>query len=41
MIYALSREIDHVYCSGRHDTVFAYSHDIVENCARVIYEESR
>jgi hypothetical protein len=38
VIVALSRQIDHVYCSGRRDTVFAYRYDVIVNCAHVIYE---
>ncbi len=41
VIDALSRQIDYVYCSGRHDTVFAYRYDVIDKkCAHVIYEGS-
>jgi len=36
-IYALSPEGDTVYCSGHHDTVYAYRIDHIYNCANVSY----
>lgn len=36
-IYALSPQGDTVYCTGEHDTVYAYTTDHVYNCANVIY----
>ncbi len=42
-IYALtpSPNVDVIHCSGNKNTVYAYKHDIIENCAHVIYESSR
>ncbi len=40
VINALSPDIDHVYCSGKNDTVFAYRYDVIVNCAHVIYRGS-
>jgi Ca2+-binding RTX toxin-like protein len=37
-IYALSPAGDTVYCSGQHDTVYAYQFDHIYNCANVIYK---
>jgi hypothetical protein len=36
-IYALSPVGDSVYCTGQHDTVYAYGFDQIHNCATVIY----
>lgn len=38
-IYARSPEGDTVYCSGKHDTVYAYRIDHIYNCANVIYAD--
>jgi Ca2+-binding RTX toxin-like protein len=32
--------IDHIYCSGTHDTVYADLNDVVKNCATVHYGSS-
>jgi hypothetical protein len=37
-IYARSPEGDTIYCSGQHDTVYAYSIDRIYNCSHVTYE---
>lgn len=39
-IYALtpSPNVDVIHCSGKKGTVYAYKHDIIKNCAHVIYE---
>lgn len=37
-IYALTPDGDTIFCSGQHDTVYAYSIDHIHNCATVIYE---
>lgn len=36
-IWARSPEGDTVFCSGTHDTVYAYPNDQIHNCANVIY----
>jgi hypothetical protein len=37
VIDAESPQVDHVYCSGTHDLVYAYRHDVIQGCAHVIY----
>ena len=37
-IFARSREGDTIYCSGSHDTVYAYRIDRIIHCANVVYQ---
>lgn len=34
-IDAVGPGIDHIYCSGKHDVVYADANDVVKNCAKV------